>query len=65
MGTRDGRAFEIPLISVIALDQRGKIVRNDVYDVDKIDEARACFEALRPAPLHTSDQCRVSRSRAA
>ena len=65
MGTRDGRAFAIPLISVIALDQQGKIVRNDFYEVDKIDEARACLEVLRPAPLHTNDQCRVFRSRAA
>ena len=50
-GTRDGGAFEINRVVVRALDASGRVVRADHYDLDRLDEARARFEALRPDPL--------------
>ena|GEM_PF-2009695 len=45
-GTRAGGAYEIPLSAVIELDDRGRIVRADIYDDDGIDEALARFAEL-------------------
>jgi ketosteroid isomerase-like protein len=47
-GTRDGGAFEIPGIVVSELDADGKLVRQDVYDVEQPDAAWARFDELRP-----------------
>ncbi len=49
-GTRDGGAFENVALSVIAVDERARIVSNDLYDVDRIDLAEARFDELRTAP---------------
>jgi hypothetical protein len=46
VGTRDGGPFESPLLSVGVHDAAGRLVRFEVYDVDQLDQARACFEAL-------------------
>jgi ketosteroid isomerase-like protein len=50
-GTRDGGAFEMQWLIVRELDDLGRILRNDYYDLDRIDEAFARFAELsRPAP---------------
>jgi ketosteroid isomerase-like protein len=45
-GTREGGAFEIPWIGVTEHDALGRMQRVDQYDLDRLDEARARFEAL-------------------
>jgi hypothetical protein len=50
-GSRDGGAFEIPLISVSELDERGAVCRYDIYDLDQVEQAKARFAELAPDPL--------------
>jgi ketosteroid isomerase-like protein/tetratricopeptide (TPR) repeat protein len=45
-GTREGGAFELPFVAVHEVDERGALVRADLYDLDQVDEAFARFEAL-------------------
>jgi len=45
-GTRAGGPYEIPLNAVIELDERGRIVRADIYDDDGIEAALARFAEL-------------------
>jgi ketosteroid isomerase-like protein len=45
-GTRDGGAFETPILLVAELDGAGLVLRWDVYDVDDYERARARFDAL-------------------
>jgi ketosteroid isomerase-like protein/tetratricopeptide (TPR) repeat protein len=46
VGSRDGGAFEIPVLGVVSFDPEGRIQRLDVYNPDQLDEARARFEQL-------------------
>src|SRR6185436_14640652 len=46
VGTRDGGAFEIPMVSVGALTADGRIRRCDVYGLDQLDAARARYDAF-------------------
>jgi hypothetical protein len=48
-GTREGGAYEIPLNAVIELDDRGLIVRADIYDDDGVEAALARFAELAVA----------------
>jgi ketosteroid isomerase-like protein len=55
IGSREGGAFDAPSIIVAEVDAQHRIRRFDQYDVDRVDEARARFEAIRPGagqPLH-------------
>ena len=45
-GTRDGGAFETPLLLVTEVDASGLNLRWNVYDVDDYERARARFDAL-------------------
>jgi ketosteroid isomerase-like protein len=45
-GSREGGAYEIPLVATAELDEGGKIVRADIYDHDQLDQALARFEEL-------------------
>ena len=45
-GTREGGAFEAPRVVVLEHDASGRICREDFYNLDQLDEARARFEAL-------------------
>ncbi|MBI3768725.1 MAG: nuclear transport factor 2 family protein [Deltaproteobacteria bacterium] len=45
-GTRDGGMFEIPSIAVGELDELGKQLRGDLYELDQFDQARARFDAI-------------------
>jgi hypothetical protein len=51
VGTRDGGPFEIAKVSIEEIDEFGRVLRIDVYDLDQLDEARARFAAIRPDPL--------------
>jgi len=52
-GTRDGGPYEIPVTVVIAVDEHGKLVRDDLYDHAQLAEIRARFAELAApaAPL--------------
>ncbi len=56
LGTRDGGAFETPFFSNVAVEEGGRILGIDIYDIENFDEARAHFDALTTvaAPLPTS-----------
>jgi tetratricopeptide (TPR) repeat protein len=43
-GTRDGGPFEIPLLSVLEVNDEGRNVRMDLFDGDRYEEAFRCFE---------------------
>jgi len=64
VGTRDGGAFELPLIMVTELDERGLLATHDLYDPEQIDEAFARFEELNArtslAPLMTNAATRFN-----
>ncbi len=51
LGTREGGAFEAPRVVVNELDAQGRLLRLDFYNLEQLDAALACFEALRPDPL--------------
>jgi ketosteroid isomerase-like protein len=65
LGTREGGAFEMPRLVVIAYDGLRGMSRIDGYDPEQLDEARARFAELRPDPTrirpnaatHASDRC--------
>jgi ketosteroid isomerase-like protein/tetratricopeptide (TPR) repeat protein len=46
VGTREGGAFEVPVVNVSELDSDGVRVLH-VFDLEQLDEARACYDALR------------------
>ncbi len=46
LGTHDGGEFEIPVISAVELDELGRQLRLDVYDVTQLDDARTRFGAI-------------------
>jgi hypothetical protein len=50
-GTRDGGPFEIPVVGVVELDAERKQRRFDLYDVDKLEQARARFAAIATSVL--------------
>ena len=50
VGSREGGPFEIPSISVILRGPDGRIRRLHTYDLDQLDAARACFDALTAEP---------------
>ena len=51
-GTQGGGSFETPWIIVSEHDASGTVHRVDQYDLDQLDDARACFgELRRPDPL--------------
>ncbi len=51
MGSRDGAPYEIPFVVVTEVDEQGTQQRNDLYDPEQIDQARARFaELVAPAP---------------
>ncbi len=45
-GTREGGAFESPLLAVAEVDAAGLVLHYDLYDVDDYEQARARFDAL-------------------
>jgi ketosteroid isomerase-like protein len=45
-GTREGGAFEIPLLAVVELDAEGRQVAIDLFDTDKLDRAQARFAEI-------------------
>jgi hypothetical protein len=47
-GTREGGAYEAPSLMVAELDGQGRIRRFDQYDLERLDQARARYEELRP-----------------
>ena len=47
VGSRDGGAFEIPVINVSVLGPNGLVRLQHFYDLEQLDEARACWESLR------------------
>jgi class 3 adenylate cyclase/ketosteroid isomerase-like protein len=46
-GTREGGAFDTPLLLVVELDADGREIRLDVWDVERLEAARARFEEIR------------------
>jgi len=46
VGTRDGGPFEIATISVSEVDEHGRVLRNDVYELTQLDQALARFAAI-------------------
>ena len=46
LGTRDGGEFEIVFVAVTEIDSQGRLLCNDTYGVDQLDQARARFDAL-------------------
>jgi hypothetical protein len=50
VGTRDGGPFEIATISVSEVDDLGRTQRNDVYELEQLDQARARFDAIGASP---------------
>jgi ketosteroid isomerase-like protein len=62
VGTRDGGPFEIPFVHVHVLGEDGRVERLHIYDLDQLDEARACFAALRPDALRIPPNA-VTRAR--
>jgi hypothetical protein len=46
VGTREGGVFESPLVAVIELDARGRVVRIDFHDPHHVDRALARFEEI-------------------
>ena len=49
-GTREGGAFEAPRVVVLEHDASGRICREDFYNLDQLDQARARFEVLSARP---------------
>ena len=49
-GSREGGAFEIPVVTVDEVAPDGRVRRLHLYDLEQLDEARACYAALRSAP---------------
>ena len=58
VGSRDGGAFENDVVSVTLPGPDGRIRRLHTYDLDQLDAARACFDALTAEP-----PARASRTR--
>ncbi len=51
-GSREGGAFEIPVVTVDELAPDGRVRRLHLYDLEQLDEARACYAALlRPSSV--------------
>ena len=46
LGTREGGAFEIPMLRVCEVDESGRIRGFDTYDIEHLDRARARFAVL-------------------
>jgi len=53
-GSREGGAFETPLLLVAEVDGAGLVLRYDVYDVDDYERACARFDALTATATPTS-----------
>jgi ketosteroid isomerase-like protein/tetratricopeptide (TPR) repeat protein len=54
VGTREGGAFENPMLTVHEADDQGRSVRVDSYDIDDLDRALARFAELSaPAPAQS------------
>ncbi|MFI5315625.1 MAG: nuclear transport factor 2 family protein [Myxococcota bacterium] len=49
-GTREGGAFEIPLVSVSVLDAEGTTRALHLFDLEQLGEARALYDALQRSP---------------
>jgi class 3 adenylate cyclase/ketosteroid isomerase-like protein len=49
MGTRDGGAFEIPLLAVVEIDDDGRNRRMEIFEIDRLDAAYALFHELARA----------------
>src|SRR5262249_34155154 len=50
VGTRDGGPFEATRVVVYEFDPYRRARRLDLYDLDRLDDARARFEALAKEP---------------
>lgn len=50
VGTREGGPFEIATISVSEVDDHGRVLRNDVYELTQLDQALARFAEIASAP---------------
>lgn len=44
VGTRDGGAFEMPVVAVAVYDAETRLQEVDIYDFEQISEAQARFE---------------------
>jgi ketosteroid isomerase-like protein len=54
VGTREGGAFEIPMITVVEVDEHGRRKTTDLYDIEDRDRALARFaELAAPAPAES------------
>ena len=51
-GTREGGAYEVPLLSVLESDDERRYVRADFYDLDQGDDAQARFGELADESTH-------------
>lgn len=50
LGTREGGAFESPMLRVTEVDESGRIRGFDTYDLEHLDRARARFAELAALP---------------
>ena len=53
-GTRDGGAFETPLLRVTEVDEQGRILSHDTYDESDYERALARFEEIRASERRDS-----------
>ena len=49
-GSREGGSYELPINAVLEMDERDRVARADIYDLDQADAARARFAELA-API--------------
>jgi hypothetical protein len=63
VGTREGGPFEIPFLSVMALDPAGRFREYHTYDLDQLDAARACYAGLAAEPRAAWIENVATRSR--
>ena len=54
LGTRDGGAFDSAYILVFAFDEGGRPERVDVYDPDKLEQARARLHEIRGSDVRSA-----------
>ncbi len=64
VGTRDGGAFENPLFLVEELDEQGRFVRADSWDIEDRDQVLACFAGISGAASFGSAVAPISQAQA-
>ncbi len=62
-GSREGSNYEIPFLSVTELGAGGKLERNDLYDPEQLDQARARFAEVS-LPAQAADRFANAATRA-